>query len=261
MRWIGYVAGVALVGLGFAGLVMDSDPIGWAWWFGGVLVAHDAILAPAVLLAGLVLGRTGRWAKAAAVVAGTVTLATLPTVLALGRRADNPSILPLDYLRNLLLVLAALGLAALVPRLRAGTGLLGLLLGLLAGLVAGLLVACLMTVVGVIDARQWALFLAHSALLGTVLGGAFGARLDRLAGALVRGMIAGLIAWGVWTLTLLPILLGNAPSWTITPGDLRSLVGEILLGGLTGTLLSVMLNRVPGRTSAVLDRARPDRMG
>ncbi|MEV4074246.1 hypothetical protein [Nonomuraea fuscirosea] len=117
MRWVLYAAGTALVGLGFTGLFLDSAPIGWALWFGGVAVAHDGILAPVVLLIGLALRRTGRAARAAAIVAGTVTLATLPTVLALGRRADNPSILPLDYVRNLLLLLGLLALAALAPRL------------------------------------------------------------------------------------------------------------------------------------------------
>ncbi|MBF8188509.1 hypothetical protein ITP53_22840 [Nonomuraea sp. K274] len=116
MRWLGYVMGGALVALGFTGLVLDSDPAGWAWWFAGVLVAHDAILVPAVLLAGLVASRMGTAARAAMIVGSTVTLATLPTVLALGRRADNPSILPLDYGRNLLLFLAAIGLATLVSR-------------------------------------------------------------------------------------------------------------------------------------------------
>jgi hypothetical protein len=52
-------------------------------------------------------------------VAGLVTLATLPTVLALGRRADNPSILPLEYGRNLLIVLALVGLITLVSRILA----------------------------------------------------------------------------------------------------------------------------------------------
>ncbi|MFG1959228.1 hypothetical protein [Nonomuraea sp. NPDC049028] len=51
------------------------------------------------------------------IVAGMVTLATLPTVLALGRRADNPSILPHDYALNLLIVLAGTGLVAAVIRL------------------------------------------------------------------------------------------------------------------------------------------------
>ena len=117
MRWILYAAGAGLVLLGVTGLIKESDPIGWAVWFGGAAVAHDAILVPLVLLAGPALRRTRRAVRAAAIVAGTVTLATLPTVLALGRRADNPSILPLDYGRNLLLVLAACAVAALLPRL------------------------------------------------------------------------------------------------------------------------------------------------
>ncbi|WP_219463552.1 hypothetical protein [Nonomuraea rhizosphaerae] len=125
MRWIGYAAGCALVALGGHGLVTGSDPAGWALWFGGVVVAHDAVLAPLVLLAGVAMGRLGggpggglgRAPRAALVLAGTVTLATLPTVLAMGRRADNPSILPLDYGRGLLMVLAALTVAALTTRL------------------------------------------------------------------------------------------------------------------------------------------------
>ncbi|GAA1661809.1 hypothetical protein AB0C27_05765 [Nonomuraea sp. NPDC048882] len=117
MRWVLYAAGAALVGLGFTGLFLDSGPIGWALWFGGVVVAHDGILVPVVLLIGLAVRRAGGAVRAVAIVAGTVTLATLPTVLALGRRADNPSILPLDYVRNLLLVLGVLALAALAPRL------------------------------------------------------------------------------------------------------------------------------------------------
>ncbi|MFB4274346.1 hypothetical protein ACBJ59_03550 [Nonomuraea sp. MTCD27] len=117
MRWLGHAAGGGLVVLGLAGLVMETDPVGWALWFGLLLVAHDAVLMPAILLVGLVAGRLGPVPRAALIVAGAVTLATLPTVLALGRRADNPSILPLDYFRNLLLVLAAIGLTALVSRL------------------------------------------------------------------------------------------------------------------------------------------------
>ncbi|MEU7827419.1 MULTISPECIES: hypothetical protein [unclassified Nonomuraea] len=117
MRWLGYAFGGALVALGFAGLLMDSDPPGWALWFGGVLIAHDAVLAPAVLLAGVLVARAGAALRAWLIVAGMVTLATLPTVLALGRRADNPSILPHDYALNLLIVLAGTGLVAAVIRL------------------------------------------------------------------------------------------------------------------------------------------------
>jgi hypothetical protein len=119
MRWIGYALGGALVALGCAGLVLSLDPVGWALWVGGILVAHDAVLVPVVLLAGVVVRRAGGPVRAGLIVAGLVTLATLPTVLALGRRADNPSILPLDYGRNLLIVLTLVGLITLVPRILA----------------------------------------------------------------------------------------------------------------------------------------------
>jgi hypothetical protein len=119
MRWLGYAFGGALVALGCAGLVLNLDPVGWALWAGGILVAHDAVLVPVVLLAGVVVRRAGGPVRAGLIVAGLVTLATLPTVLALGRRADNPSILPLDYGRNLLIVLTLVGLITLVPRILA----------------------------------------------------------------------------------------------------------------------------------------------
>ncbi|MGP3934388.1 hypothetical protein [Nonomuraea sp. KM88] len=56
--------------------------------------------------------RVGYAAGGALIVLGTLVLATLPTVLALGRRADNPSILPLSYGVNLVIVLAAIALLA-----------------------------------------------------------------------------------------------------------------------------------------------------
>ncbi len=119
MRWIGYALGGALVALGCAGLVLSLDPVGYALWVGGILVAHDAVLVPVVLLAGVAVRRAGGPVRAGLIVAGLVTLATLPTVLALGRRADNPSILPLEYGRNLLIVLALVGLITLVSRILA----------------------------------------------------------------------------------------------------------------------------------------------
>ncbi|WP_171055376.1 MULTISPECIES: hypothetical protein [unclassified Nonomuraea] len=112
MKWVGYAAGGALIVLGLAGLALEGVLIGWALWFGGVLVVHDALLAPGVAAAGTVIGRRSRSLRTALILAGTLVLATLPTVLALGRRADNPSILPLSYGVNLLIVLAAIALLA-----------------------------------------------------------------------------------------------------------------------------------------------------
>ncbi|WP_433427503.1 hypothetical protein [Nonomuraea sp. CA-141351] len=117
MRWVGYAAGAALIVLGLAGLAMEGVLIGWALWFGGVLVVHDALLAPGVAVAGTVIGRWPRPVRTALILAGTLVVATLPTVLALGRRADNPSILPLAYGVNLLIVLAVIALLAVVDHL------------------------------------------------------------------------------------------------------------------------------------------------
>jgi hypothetical protein len=93
-----------------------------------VLVAHDGVWLPLVLLAGTLVNRfvPARYrppVRVAGIVAAALTVAALPLALGLGRTADNPSALPLDYGRNLGLVL--LGVAAttglvLLRRARAG---------------------------------------------------------------------------------------------------------------------------------------------
>ncbi|MET8158365.1 hypothetical protein ABZT47_18475 [Sphaerisporangium sp. NPDC005289] len=118
-RWAGYGAGGALVVVGLAGLAADAhhtDPLGWALWFGGLVAAHDGVLAPLVAAVAVLTGAVREpyrfWVRAALAVAGVLGLLALPMVLGIGRRADNPSLLPLDYGRNLLLVLAAVAVAA-----------------------------------------------------------------------------------------------------------------------------------------------------
>ena len=120
-RLLGYGIGGGLVLTGLAGLVVDArhtDPLGWALWFGGLVVAHDGVVVPLVLLVGVAVGRlrTPPWVRAGLIVAAVLSLVALPMVTGLGRRADNPSLLPLDYGRNLLVVL---GLVALVTALAA----------------------------------------------------------------------------------------------------------------------------------------------
>ncbi|MFI7641689.1 hypothetical protein [Nonomuraea sp. NPDC049400] len=122
MRWVGYAAGGALIVLGLAGLTLEGVLIGWALWFGGVLVVHDALLAPGVAAAGTVISRWPQPVRTALILAVTLTLATLPTVLALGRRADNLSILPLAYGLNLVIVLAAIALLAVADHLLSTSG-------------------------------------------------------------------------------------------------------------------------------------------
>ncbi|WP_162794684.1 hypothetical protein [Nonomuraea lactucae] len=122
MRWVGYALGGILIVLGLAGLALEGVLIGWALWFGGVLVVHDALLAPGAAVAGSMIGRWPPAVRTALILAGTLMLATLPTVLALGRRADNPSILPLAYGLNLVIVLAAIALLAVADHLLSASG-------------------------------------------------------------------------------------------------------------------------------------------
>ncbi|XVQ10585.1 hypothetical protein ACQP1W_50160 [Spirillospora sp. CA-255316] len=117
-RIVGYATGGALIALGLRGLLRDADVdfLGWAAWFGGAVVVHDAVLAPCVLLVGAATTRLPRsyrrHVQGALMVGGVVALVALPFVLGMGRRADNPSILPLSYGRNLAVVLAAILLLA-----------------------------------------------------------------------------------------------------------------------------------------------------
>ncbi|GLZ09520.1 hypothetical protein Acsp03_69860 [Actinomadura sp. NBRC 104412] len=119
-RLAAYAAGVAFIALGVWGIVIGSDtnPPGWAVWFAGAVVAHDGVLAPCVLLVGALTTRLPasyrRRVQHTLLVAGAVSLMALPFVLGYGRRADNPSILPLPYGRNLLVVLAAIAVIALL---------------------------------------------------------------------------------------------------------------------------------------------------
>lgn len=88
-------------------------------WLAGVVVAHDALVAPVALLVGVLVARAVPGVARAPVQAGlvvsaAVTAAAAALVLGLGRDPLNPSQLPLPYGRNLLLVLAAVWLVVLL---------------------------------------------------------------------------------------------------------------------------------------------------
>ncbi|MFI1198605.1 hypothetical protein K2224_18140 [Streptomyces sp. BHT-5-2] len=117
-RVLAGLAGLALMGVGASSLLDVPGLIDVLVWLGGALVLHDALIAPLVLLAGLVLVRGGVRGpvRGALLVAGALTAVALPVLLRPGPKA-NSSVLPLDYPRNWLLMLlavatvAALGLA------------------------------------------------------------------------------------------------------------------------------------------------------
>jgi hypothetical protein len=108
LRVTAAAAGLVLMGVGVSLLGDVRDPTGVLLWLGGAVVLHDALIAPMVLLVGLVLVRGGARGpvRGALLVAGALTAVALPVLLRPGRTA-NPSVLPLDYPRNWLIALAA----------------------------------------------------------------------------------------------------------------------------------------------------------
>jgi len=105
------VFGVAMLGLA-AVVFVDEVPVvrypGVAAWLIGALIVHDGIVAVAVVAIGLLL-RRGRWSPVttaivggAAVVGAIMALVVAPIVVKDAIGTANPTVLPLDYLGNLL---------------------------------------------------------------------------------------------------------------------------------------------------------------
>ncbi|MFI2717134.1 hypothetical protein [Streptomyces collinus] len=101
--------GLALMGVGVSLLIDVRDLRGALVWLAGAVVLHDVVIAPVVLLIGtaLVRGSARGPVRAALLVAGSLTMVALPVLLRPGRRA-NPSVLPLDYPRNWLVMLVVM---------------------------------------------------------------------------------------------------------------------------------------------------------
>lgn len=108
------VLGIVAVGYGGWGVLTGGVATDWpvtaGWLLAGVLL-HDLVLVPVVALAGWSVTRLVRPAvrpvvRAGLLVAALVTVVALPVVSGRGDAA-NPSSTPLDYPRNLALVLLA----------------------------------------------------------------------------------------------------------------------------------------------------------
>ncbi|WP_433364877.1 hypothetical protein ACQPZX_34755 [Actinoplanes sp. CA-142083] len=104
-------AGAVLISYAMRGVFSE---IGVVVFLGAVLVAHDALWMPLVLVAGALLARTGRWTRMVALVVASLGVVALPLVLGFGRPVDNPSVLPLRYGRDFALILLAIALVSLV---------------------------------------------------------------------------------------------------------------------------------------------------
>ena len=113
--WGSAAAGWALIGWGLRGALhhrIDTRPGQLARFLLGGALAHDLLLAPLVLLAGVALSRAvrGRWrapVQAALFISGTLALFTYPELRGYAHALHNPTSLPHNYTADLFVVLGA----------------------------------------------------------------------------------------------------------------------------------------------------------
>ena len=133
MRRLLYGAGAVLIVWGLYGLFTATRhprPVPWLKFFVGAVAVHDLVVAPAVIVIGVLLARlvTARFRPyviSGLFISGVVLLVGLPLVMGKGLRSDNPSIQPLDYTRGLIITLAVVwagvALVAVVRERRAAS--------------------------------------------------------------------------------------------------------------------------------------------
>lgn len=100
--------GLAAMGVGLSVLLTDPfihQPLYVLEWLAGAVVLHDGVLVPVVLGLGALLRPRGA-ARAGLLAGACVTAVALPVLFA--PRTANPTVLPLDYPRDVLIVLAAI---------------------------------------------------------------------------------------------------------------------------------------------------------
>jgi hypothetical protein len=122
--WVGLAVGTAVMAYGIVGLLGASAvtrPRNFATWFLGAGIVHDAVFAPLVVLVGwltlrVVPGIARNPVRVALGFSVLLVAVTWPLVRRWGARSANPSLLPLDYGRNVVvgLVLIWLVTAAVV---------------------------------------------------------------------------------------------------------------------------------------------------
>jgi hypothetical protein len=110
--------GVLCIGYGVWGVLtggVETAPADTARWLVGGVLGHDLVLAPLVAAVGWLVGRAvPRVARpivqGGLLIAGAVALVAVPVLTGRGGHGNSSSN-PLDYPRNLLIVLGAIGAA------------------------------------------------------------------------------------------------------------------------------------------------------
>ena len=131
--WLSAALGWAIIGYGVRGLLhhhVDTRPSNLATFVVAGALLHDLVVAPILVVAGVVVSRcvparARAVVQAALIISGCVALFSYPLVRGYAHRLHNPSSLPHNYTANLLLVLAivwTVAAAILVIRLRRREG-------------------------------------------------------------------------------------------------------------------------------------------
>ena len=117
-RWLFYAAGTAMILFGLRGQLFgaDTNPRRYGELLVAAALAHDLLVAPVVLVLGLIgrraLNRRIRSSvQGAAVIGFVLLLIAVPGIGRYGARPDNPSVLPRDYPAGLLVYLGLLAVA------------------------------------------------------------------------------------------------------------------------------------------------------
>lgn len=168
-RKVLYAAGAVLIGIGLAGVLVDTDPVGWAIWFVGLAVVHDGLFAPAVLGVGRLTRRAPWPYRTGLLLAAAVTLVSLPVVLGFGRRSDNPSVLPQAYGTHLAAIIVSIALVtAAVAMLNAYAPLMGKAILTIVGVLLSIWV--IFMVLGmIISALKFLIWLGFLAVIAAVV--------------------------------------------------------------------------------------------
>jgi hypothetical protein len=132
--WVSAAIGWAVIlGVGLRGIFahrIDTRPANLARFVVGGALLHDLLIAPVVIVLGLLVvravpGRARAPVQAALAVSAIVALFSYPLVRAYGLSTHNPTSEPHNYARNLIFVLAfvwVVAAATAVRRLRPAAG-------------------------------------------------------------------------------------------------------------------------------------------
>jgi len=108
LRTAAALAGTGMAAYGIVGLVGSTHThslMSAAEWFVGGALTHDLVLAPVVIVLGVLLTRmvpgwVRPYVQAGLFITAALTLVALPFLLGWGYHASNPSALPLNYGRG-----------------------------------------------------------------------------------------------------------------------------------------------------------------